>query len=59
MVAFYIHQGLTFAPMTLDPSQWYAGYSFFALAVMVALMLYGFYISLAGQPLFRDELQGA
>lgn len=37
-------------PMTLDPSVWYAGASFFALAVIAALVAYALYTCLGGKP---------
>ena len=43
-------------PLTSDPSAWYAGNALFALALGLAVAIYGFYISLAGQPLFRGCL---
>ena len=42
---------------TLDPSCWYSPASYLALTVAFALAGYAFYVSLAGQPLFRDELK--
>jgi hypothetical protein len=45
-----------FHPYTTDFSAWYAQSGIFALAAVVALVVYGFYISLAGQSLFRDGL---
>jgi Protein kinase domain len=45
-----------FYPYTTDFSAWYIGSAVFSLVVCVALALYGFYISLAGQPLFRGRL---
>ena len=47
-----------FFPVTTDFSAWYAGSAAFALAVCLALILYGFRTSLAGQPLFRTSLVG-
>jgi serine/threonine-protein kinase len=43
-------------PMTFDLSASYAGPSMLALAVLVALAAFGFHSSLAGRPLWRDEL---
>ncbi|MBV9210178.1 MAG: hypothetical protein JOZ52_06090 [Acidobacteria bacterium] len=43
-------------PYTTDFSAWYAGSAVFAIVSAVALIVYGFYISLAGQPLFRGGL---
>jgi serine/threonine-protein kinase len=48
---FLLHS--EFYPYTTDFSAWYADRAFFALLVSAGLGLYGFYTSLAGQPLFR------
>jgi serine/threonine-protein kinase len=48
--AFYIF------PMTTDFSAWYAGTTIVAVAVIVALVLYSFRTSLAGQRLFTGSL---
>ena len=45
-------------PMTTNFSVWYAGTAAIALAVSLALLLFGFRTSLAGQPLFRGSLVG-
>jgi serine/threonine-protein kinase len=41
----------------LSFSQWYAGRAMIALSVPIALSLYGFYVSLGGQPVFGKELE--
>ena len=43
--------------LTLDPSRWYSAATYLGLAMALALAVYGFYVSVAGRPLFRDELQ--
>ena len=43
-------------PITGDFSSWYSGTTIFALIVIIGLALYGFYTSLAGQPLFRGQI---
>jgi serine/threonine-protein kinase len=43
-------------PTTLDFSTWYAGVGLIGPLAALALAGYGFWISLAGRPLFRDEL---
>jgi hypothetical protein len=48
--------GLGSFPVLIEPSAWYGGYSLLFLLQMIALVVYGFYISLAGRPVFRDEL---
>ena len=50
--------GFVFYPVTTDFSAWYAGSTIFAVAVALALMAYGFYISLAGQKLFSGDMLG-
>ncbi|HVS83988.1 MAG TPA: hypothetical protein VHE60_19815, partial [Pyrinomonadaceae bacterium] len=46
----------TFYPMTSDFSVWYAGSTIFGLCAGLALVLYSFYISLGGQPIFKGGL---
>lgn len=43
-------------PMTTDFSVWYAPSMLFALALMVGMAVYGFYISLGGQSPFGNRL---
>jgi serine/threonine-protein kinase len=43
-------------PLTLHPSAWLLGPMLLSLACIVAPALYGFWISMAGRPLFRDEV---
>ena len=43
-------------PLTTNFSLWYSSAAIFALAILVGLALYGFYTSLAGQPLFREGI---
>ncbi|MDQ5835535.1 MAG: serine/threonine protein kinase [Acidobacteriota bacterium] len=45
-----------FFPMTTDFSAWYAGSTTFTLVAVIALTLYGFRASLAGQRLFTGSL---
>ena len=42
--------------MTIELSAWYAVDFTMALIICVALAVYSFYISLAGQPLFGGKL---
>lgn len=44
------------APITLDFSAWYAGGGLFSMLLILAVAAYGFHTSLAGRPLFKDEL---
>jgi hypothetical protein len=46
---------LIFYPITSDLSAWYAGDFILAVIVALALVVFGFYTSLAGQPLFRGR----
>jgi serine/threonine-protein kinase len=47
---------LTGIPMTYHVSSWTFGGTVVALAIVFGLAIYGLRISLAGRPLFRDEL---
>ncbi len=43
-------------PLTTDMSAWYAGPAIFAVALIAAAAIYAFRGSIAGRPLFREEL---
>jgi predicted Ser/Thr protein kinase len=45
------------APWTTSLSAWYAKTMMLAIAAILALAIYGFRTTLAGRPLWRDELQ--
>ena len=45
-----------FYPMTADFSVWYAGSTIFGLCAGLAVVVYSFYISLGGQPVFKAGL---
>jgi serine/threonine protein kinase len=45
-----------FYPMTTDFSVWYAGSTIFGLCAGLAVVVYSFYISLGGQPVFKGGL---
>ncbi len=45
------------APLTLDTSVWYFGRSFFVMALLSAVAVYAFWISLAAQPMFGLVLE--
>jgi hypothetical protein len=45
-----------FYPMTSDFSVWYAGSTIFGLFAGLAVVVYSFYISLGGQPVFKAGL---
>jgi hypothetical protein len=52
---FFLHL-MIFYPITSDLSAWYAADFVLALIICLALAGFSFYISLAGQPLFRGAL---
>ena len=52
---FFVHL-IIFYPITSDFSAWYAADFVLALLICLALVGFGFYTSLAGQPLFRGAL---
>lgn len=52
---FFFHLKI-FYPITSEFSAWYAADFVLALLISLALAVYGFYTSLAGQPLFRGAL---
>ena len=52
---FFLHL-VIFYPITSDLSAWYAADFVLALIICVALAVFGFYTSLAGEPLFRGAL---
>jgi hypothetical protein len=58
VLAFYITLLWSF-PTTFDFSAWYAGIGLVGILIALALPAYGFWISLAGQPIFRDQLAEA
>jgi hypothetical protein len=45
-------------PLTSDLSAWYAKDALIVMGIALALALYGFRATLAGRPLWRDELAG-
>ncbi|MCA1643109.1 MAG: serine/threonine protein kinase [Acidobacteria bacterium] len=58
IAALFFDYLCTSYPFTSDLSAWYAAPTLFAAIVAVALAGYGFYTSLAGQPLFKKGLLG-
>jgi serine/threonine-protein kinase len=52
---FFLHFELFF-PITTEFTAWYATDFLIALVICLAIAVYAFYISLAGQPLFAGEL---
>jgi hypothetical protein len=55
-VACFMANLLLNVPITLDFSNWYAAHCMFIVLLFVALGAWGFYLSLAGKPLWKDEL---
>ena len=55
-MAWFTHSVLIRAPLTLDWTTWYAGRSFAVLGFFVALLVFAFYNSLGGKPLFGKTL---
>jgi serine/threonine-protein kinase len=53
MVAIFFLHLMIFFPITSDFSAWYAADFVLALIISLALVGFGFYTSLAGEPLFR------
>jgi eukaryotic-like serine/threonine-protein kinase len=51
--SFLTQNLLTYAPLTLDVSRWYAARSMLVLLLLVSLAVYGFHTSLGGRPAFR------
>jgi serine/threonine-protein kinase len=54
--AIFILHWLIFFPVTRDLSAWYAADFVLTLIISLALVGFGFYTSLAGEPLFRGAL---
>ena len=52
---FFFNLGV-FYPMTTELTAWYAIDFTIALVICIALAVYGFYISLGGQPVFKGGL---
>jgi hypothetical protein len=57
VVTWFAWGMITAVPMTLEFSHWRADASNWTLAVLLALTLFGFYASRAGQPLFGSILE--
>jgi hypothetical protein len=49
-------QILAVSPPTFNVSAWYAPVGMVGPLVVVIIAVYGFWVSLAGRPLFRDDL---
>jgi hypothetical protein len=58
LIGFTVSNLLATMPMTLNLSVWYAGSTWVTLLVIAALTAWGFYVALAGRPVFQDGLAG-
>jgi hypothetical protein len=56
-VACFMANLLLNIPYTLDFSNWYAAHCMFIVLLFVALGVWGFYLSLAGKPLWDELLE--
>lgn len=52
----FVSHLMVFFPMTTELTAWYATNFTIALVICVALVVFGFYTSLAGQSLFGEKL---
>ncbi len=55
VVATLVQNAVDHVTITLEPSSWYAGGMLLVLAIVSAIAVYAFWISLGGKPLFADE----
>src|SRR5262249_15135121 len=55
MVGLFAASVFNIMPLIFTPHAWYADATLTAVGVLVALAVYGFYVSLGGQRLFSDE----
>ncbi|HEX8249703.1 MAG TPA: serine/threonine-protein kinase [Pyrinomonadaceae bacterium] len=53
---FVFYHLMVFYPITMEISAWYAGDFVLCVIALAALAIYGFYTSLAGQPIFQGNL---
>ena len=51
-----VQELLAVTPLTRDFAGWYAGASLSVVLIVLALAVFGFYASLGGRPLLREEL---
>jgi len=58
LIGWTLGAALMALPLTFDLSEWYSHTSLLALGLVSGLAAWGFYFSLAGRPLLRDELAG-
>jgi hypothetical protein len=55
VIVFFTRRLFVLFPTTLSASAWYSGYSFAALAIFAAIVLYAFRTSLGGRPLLTPS----
>jgi serine/threonine protein kinase len=55
----YVHALSNVFPLTINQSAWFANDGFLLAATILALAAYGFYVTLAGRPLWQRILQDA
>lgn len=55
IATFVAYHLVVFYPITTDLSAWYAGDFILCVGLLLALAVYGFYTSLAGQPVFQTR----
>jgi serine/threonine-protein kinase len=55
LAALYLHAPLAHGIMTTDLGSWYSDYTIGALLLLVAVALYGFWVSFAGRPLLGEH----
>ena len=56
LVLLFVSPLLRNFPQTLDPHAWFVGAAAFGPVVLLVLAVYGFWVSVGGQRLVRDEL---
>jgi serine/threonine-protein kinase len=56
MVSYFVVSASVVTVPPLNFTQWYAGLAVIGLSVPLALLVYGFYVSLGGQPIFGRTL---
>ena len=56
MVFLFVGRLFFLVPMTFDMSKFYAPQALFGVLLLIAVALYGFWYSLAGQPILRNVL---
>jgi hypothetical protein len=57
MVSYQLVSWAIIGAPPLNFTQWYAGLAVVGLAVPFALLVYGFYVSLGGQPILGGALR--